>query len=257
LPEIAIQAAKIMTIPFATDAAKTIKQSLDIAIDPVDVIDNEQELTSINSILKEFNLSIELKRAFDKRDYTYKAPEKTDGIVYRPSLPYIITLAHKPVKNEETIQLVRRDVFYLPNEAPIESIGLKRAALVQKKQKISFTKGKLTEVNITKPSEALDFVQIPIDVLKSIASIPTTLVQYRYNYSSENATLYQNLQRELEDRQKYIEYLQQIQTGNSSGSQASPGSTRGRSTTSNVSSGNTNQPSPHSSVGEFTRKAGN
>jgi hypothetical protein len=110
----------------------------------------------------------------------------------------------------ETGLVIARAVVVLPNKNLVGQIALTRAPFVQKKFNLTFNDGFLTKADLDNPSEALAFVQIPIDVAKAIVSIPSAMFDFKVReIQSDNKLLLaqkQNLeyQKQIIDAQKAL-----------------------------------------------------
>jgi hypothetical protein len=108
--------------------------------------------------------------------------EEVDGFYYRPLLPYVLEIHGG---NQQTIS----KTVLLPNEAPIFSYGVRRSAFVQRITQVKFVNGCLSEVYVSKPSEALELARTPIKIVQAVASIPTNLIQLKFDVSSARTKL--------------------------------------------------------------------
>lgn len=98
----------------------------------------------------------------------YLSPTEDDriyGIAYRPVLAYGLTLSHKAIPQE--VQTV-----LLPQGAEVVYLPVHRHAFIKKVNTMDFDEGILVEATFNKPSEALGFVEIPLEITKAIASLP-------------------------------------------------------------------------------------
>ena len=86
-----------------------------------------------------------------------------DGVIYRPALPWRMTVKELP---SGTVQ--SQHIVSIPNKSPLLSIPLDRTAFVNRVNEITFTNGVPTKIDITKPSEALAIVSIPLDILDGV-----------------------------------------------------------------------------------------
>jgi hypothetical protein len=140
-------------------------------------------------------------------------PKSIDGVVHRPLLPYFFQL-----KTKDGLVSLAPQIVYLPNEAPFFTIDIKRRAFIDHKYTLSFTDGILTEVSWVKPSEALGFVQIPVDIAKAIVAIPAEMLTVKVNNAKAEADLL-NAQKSLLDARdelrKRIEELEAARKGQS------------------------------------------
>lgn len=128
------------------------------------------------------------------------ATECTNEICYPMLVPRKLSLSAGKSLIEERVVIV-------PDPRRLVKIDLKRASFVQKTLTATFENGLLTKLDLDKPSEALSFIQVPIDVLKAIASIPAELIQLKIDTSKNNAALADQRVKELEAQQKLLEAL--------------------------------------------------
>ena len=108
-------------------------------------------------------------------DWFRKTLDRIPGIYHRPLLPYKL----KFETTNPALQPVT--VVYLPNNSPILGLDILRAPFVKNEYDITFENGILTSVKWVKPSEALGFVNIPLDLAKAIVSIPSELLTVKVN----------------------------------------------------------------------------
>jgi len=102
----------------------------------------------------------------------YVSPTEDDriyGIAYRPVLAYGLTLSQKAIPQE--VQTV-----LLPQGAEVVYLPVHRHAFIKKVNTMDFDEGILVEATFNKPSEALGFVEIPLEITKAIAALPGEVV---------------------------------------------------------------------------------
>jgi hypothetical protein len=149
-------------------------------IDPTVPADRDRVAESLRSY--DCHLEVALQ-AQDNVTYSpNKDPETRDGVFIRPALPYRFIIQRR---DGENITPVTETVVSLPNEAPILSLDLHRAAFVKLTQTLDFDNGILKGVSINKPSEAVGFVSIPVDVVKTIVSIPGELFKFKADIATQ------------------------------------------------------------------------
>lgn len=134
------------------------------------------------------------------------------GVYYRAPLPYVLTITMEGSQiikdNPVDISYIKDVVAYLPNFSPILFMDITGAAFVRKVNNLSFDNGILTSFSITKPSQILAGLNIPLDILKSVATLPTELIQLKIDYSTAKTSLIQQKTAEIEAKQKLVEALQ-------------------------------------------------
>jgi hypothetical protein len=79
----------------------------------------------------------------------------------------------------------RADIVLSPNRAPIIATDMSRAAFVAETDKVPFDNGFFTGRQLSKPSEALAIVSVPVDVAKTIVSIPGEILKFRYDNTKD------------------------------------------------------------------------
>jgi hypothetical protein len=212
--EIAKEVAKITAFPGAVAQIKAKQKipkipNIDFEFDP-DLFLNEERKTERrileDSFLNPYDIKIELKRTFPEGSFPKQGPVDQKGIYYRPLLPYEFSFSLKE------FALYKNETMSLPNEAPILAVNLTRGPFITKKMSLTFKNGILTQMKVGKQSEVLGALDIPLDIVKSIVSLPTELIQFKMNYSSENKKLYDALLEEIQAKDALIDYLQERET---------------------------------------------
>jgi hypothetical protein len=130
-------------------------------------------------------------------------PQTQRGIYYRPLMPYTLEITQKI----GGVENVTQKIVYLPNFAPIIALDVTGAAFVKKVTKLTFTDGILSKVAITKPSQLEAAILIPYNIVKSIAQLPTEIIQFKFNYSTENKKLLEAQAAEIQAKNALIEAL--------------------------------------------------
>lgn len=107
--------------------------------------------------------------------------ETRKGILVRPLLRQTVEAESSSGKSKFEI--------LIPDAARVVTVPIKRAWFVKKTQQPKFNKGFLIENHIEKPSELEAFVSIPINILKSIISIPAQLFSFRINLTKKETDM--------------------------------------------------------------------
>lgn len=183
-PEIIVALAKIakiaMGIPPAPLAGLQLEPcKLDLTFDPFRETEKKHVLEKIHNINPDI-IGLKIVPMFNKvqaglQQKSNDIPNATKGVVYLTRLPYEFKI-ETSTKGVQLSQMV-----YLPNESPLFVLEIKRKPFVENSINITFDKGMLTQVKWTKPSEALGFINIPIDVAKAIMAIPGELLTVKVN----------------------------------------------------------------------------
>jgi hypothetical protein len=155
------------------------------------------------------------------------------GILYRPNLTYeMIVLRRRDPKSRHRWELVQSTKIEMPNVAPVFSIGVERSLFVKRTTRLDFDAGVLKDITIEKPSELLEFMEIPLVLAQALVKVPAELLKVRVA-STKNEQLLMDAQRELLATQRaYANTLSQMRataTQSSSSVQRSlpPGNTDG------------------------------
>lgn len=112
-----------------------------------------------------------------------KAVCAQEGVCFRPLLAHTLSFVLKDDTPIESHSIL------IPNEAPILSLPIKRAAFVKVITNVTFDNGILKEVHIEKPSEVAAALQIPVEIAKTIASIPGEILQLKVDYTNKQRDL--------------------------------------------------------------------
>lgn len=230
--EIAKEIAKFF-IAFPGGELKEIDASriryFDIAFAPENFIvdakaEPKSQITETGENLKDYGIEkLRVVRMFDSskvKTADADTENSHNGVFYKPLLPYKLSFDHSiPVtvasttnegrKTTEAVKYVNHYnlIVYLPNEAPTVAVDVERAFFVKKVTKLSFADGVLETVQVAKPSELLASAHIPLDIVKSITSIPSEIVQLKIDYSSKNEKLYESQKKEIDAKNALIETM--------------------------------------------------
>lgn len=133
------------------------------------------------------------------------------GIFYRPALPYIVSFKTKD-ESRATESIQTAQTIYLPNIAPILTFDIKRPAFVKFTQTVEFESGMLKSSSVTKPSEAVGFVNIPVELAKSIVAIPSELFKFRIETRQGEAGVLEAQGKLLEVQKQLLEKQEELRT---------------------------------------------
>ena len=96
----------------------------------------------------------------------------------------------------------------IPDPSDLQMVDLTRAALVKKSLTATFDKGILTKVTTDKPSEALAFVQIPLDIATKLVALPSELVQLKIDTTEDQSELLKAQQGLIEAQESLLEAVE-------------------------------------------------
>jgi hypothetical protein len=178
LGQTAIEAAKFM---MKTPSSVPKWSHFEVIFDPTD----ETEIKKANNKIGTYvSVSCD-KPKLGQSETNYVGIEEFDGILYRPKLPYILTLTLNPGVDDTEL----RYVILSPNQAPILRASVNRSAFVTRTASLQFDNGFLASAYYSKPSEANGFGQILPNIAKGIVSIPTNLIQQKIDITQSKASL--------------------------------------------------------------------
>lgn len=100
----------------------------------------------------------------------------------------ICTRAARPLRvriNKECNddKLWQDTVVYVPDETQFTPVRLDRALFADKCFGVGFTNGMVSEVRIRNASTAENLARMPEDILRALVTVPSELLQLRFNYS--------------------------------------------------------------------------
>jgi hypothetical protein len=161
-------------------------------------------------------------RSYAEFDIAAIAP-RSPGILYRPRAVFQLHVYVQNVPKSKEPWLLRKTMpVALENVSPILSIGVDRAAFTKKQIALVFDRGVLKNVCIIKGSELLEAISIPLEVVKSIAKLPTEMLQIQYDQISKSAELARAEQALLTSQKSLISLLQNPTSSTSAASSSAP-----------------------------------
>ncbi|MEM8971186.1 MAG: hypothetical protein AAGD43_03880 [Pseudomonadota bacterium] len=124
-----------------------------------------------------------------ERRVTDKADIK--GIHYRPKAPYRlgIYVRSDPGDPYSRWRLAKLEVIKLENISPVLALGVDRAIFAQRRTALVFDDGVLAQVCISKGSEALGFIEVPLDIVYGLVALPSQIIQVRIASANLNASV--------------------------------------------------------------------
>ena len=126
------------------------------------------------------------------------------GLFYRRELPYVMSIYTSRGDKPADFVIAKTILLNLPNESPLEMVKLESGTFTTRTFATIFDNGILTSHTEAKPSEALAIARIPVEVMKAIFEIPTSLVQLKVNYTSKEKELV-TAQKDLVEALKALE----------------------------------------------------
>lgn len=141
-----------------------------------------------------------------------EVPSSVPGLLYRPRRDYNVFIYGKrdPKGDDPWRQLTTVEVK-MENLSPIFSIGVERALFAQRRTAIVFDDGALQGFCVTKGSELLGFIEVPLEVVRSIVKLPTEILKIDLNSVQERAKLVQAEQRLLALQDKILRQREDLE----------------------------------------------
>ena len=139
---------------------------------------------ALKSFLNSFGVSIraDVLGSIEQTDVPETiAPQCHQVVCYRAVLPYSINIEDRSISKTSFDAVV-----LLPNGGPIAALDVTREALVENKVALTFEDGLLTKADYTDPSLVGAAVNLPINLLKAIVSIPSAI--FRFTLATETDT---------------------------------------------------------------------
>ncbi len=139
----------------------------------------------------------------------FHVPEPASGIFYRPRAPYnlyVYTKHYPDDPGEWTLALTK--VVELENIMPVVSVGVDRAIFAERRTGLVFDDGMLINVCIMKGSEVEAFIDIPLDIVYGIISLPTETLRAAFQDRKTRTQLIQTEQRLIKAQNDYIAFLE-------------------------------------------------
>jgi hypothetical protein len=98
------------------------------------------------------------------------------GLMYRPRYPYRLSIYRKSDPHgPDRWRLSQTTTVKLENLSPLLSLGVTRALFAGKNVNFVFQEGALTTACVSKDSEVEGFVQIPLQISKSLVALPSSI----------------------------------------------------------------------------------
>lgn len=111
---------------------------------------------------------LEMARA---QSWLVEQPERA-GVLYRPRIPYSLEIYTQDDPGHSAWELRKVTEVRLENLAPIVSLGINRAIFADAKVGLEFDGGVLKNYCVSKTSEVAGFIDIPLDIVYGIVSLP-------------------------------------------------------------------------------------
>lgn len=140
-------------------------------------------------------------------------PLPARGIYYRPRAHYralIFTNAEPDLPGKWKLAVMQN--VALENLSPVLAVKIDRSTFAQRRMALVFDQGALVNVCLYKGSEALGFMDIPLEIVRTVVTIPIATMQVRYEEAVTSTQLFQAEQKLIELQRKQIDYINKKNT---------------------------------------------
>ena len=139
---------------------------------------------ALSDYLGKYGVELGVKQITPSSTAGFGAPPDCGSLVcYRFLLPWEISVTDTEAGMRTEI------VVLLPNGAPVGGIDVRRLSLVKNTTALEFHNGILASAEYDNPSAVANMLQIPVNILKTIVSIPAALFQFTLKRETETAKL--------------------------------------------------------------------
>jgi hypothetical protein len=209
IPEIVQKIAELVPTALKSFIPSAKVSELKLKIKHLDVIFDPDDMEAVKKLqerlLEEQGAIFEVEQLFLEKQNPSEPFASPHSVYYRLLVPYRITLRFTSGDN----YFERSEILYIPNRhSPILSLDIRRAAFVTKTHTLTFSNGVLISSAMTKPSEVLGFMSIPLDVAKAIVAVPGSIVKFRIDTTTQSKELVK-AQKNLVEAQKELIQEQQ------------------------------------------------
>lgn len=114
------------------------------------------------------------------------------GLFYRPRQSFSATVyQRKDPRGRGGWNIAARKIVQLENLSPVLSLDITRAAFAGKQVNFAFDSGVLTVACVSKASEVLGALDVPLAISRSLVELPTTIIQVQIDQTKKSAALVQ------------------------------------------------------------------
>jgi len=107
--------------------------------------------------------------------------DNTSGVFYRPLQSYKLSWNSPSGAGVATV--------YLPNSSPVLTLDVSRAAFVSQSWMLGMAQGIPYEVTLNKPSQVAAVSMFPLNLARSLVSLPTNILQLKFDIASRQNEL--------------------------------------------------------------------
>jgi hypothetical protein len=147
----------------------------------------------------------------------------SNGVLYRPRVPYMLTVYTKndPDKPGDLWRARESEVMELENISPFVAVRMDRVAFAVKRIGLVFSAGELKNACVYKSSEVKEAITIPLEIVKSVAALPTAMFQVQFDNVTNARQLAEAENSVIQAQIAYLAFLNKGTTGSTGG--ARPG----------------------------------
>lgn len=128
-------------------------------------------------------------KAYAKAKATPANPQ-LPGLLYRPRVPYRLFVFRKPDRGGgDHWKLGETQQVALENLSPVLSLDIRRAAFAGRNANFIFNSGTLVTACVAKKSEIEGFVDIPLQISRSLVALPASIASVQINQVNNQQAL--------------------------------------------------------------------
>ena len=148
------------------------------------------------------------EEAYATYEQAIDLPARVPGILYRPRQPFrVFIYAKDDPGGLNNWRLVRTAHLKLENISPVLSLGVERAIFSARRTAFLFDRGALVGWCVSKRSELLAAMEIPLEVVRSIVALPSAVLMVRIDEVTKNNELLSAERDLIKVQRQYISFL--------------------------------------------------
>ncbi len=130
------------------------------------------------------------KKHFDKSKLPMHAYDEEKDANVNENL--IVVDPNKCLDKFDINESEQKYLVMAPNDGPITRIDISRSSFITKTENLTISNGMLSKIDLVKPSQALGFIRIPVDMVKAIAEIPASIFSLKVENKAQEAGFYES-----------------------------------------------------------------
>lgn len=127
----------------------------------------------------------------------------TNSLCFRLVVPVAIELSTTDASGLSEIHA--KYIVLLPDPTRVAGYDIVRGPCIKRVTDLTFSKGLLTSAHVQKPSEVLGCLDIPLEIVRTVLSLPGELLTFRVEQINADTSLLQAQQNNLAAQQKLLE----------------------------------------------------